>query len=368
MDLLPERSAESLCKWLKDHPEVEIISRDRGDDYIRGATAGAPQAVQVADRWHLLRNLRDALKGTVDRHHAEVQAAAREVGGAVAAAASPKESAEAESAPVAPPPSPRTEQQQVRRQRRQRLYEQVLDLHRQGVSRRAIADRLGIDRSTVKRFVEAGTFPERAGRYYRRRTDRFKDYLKQRWAQGCRNAAKLFEELRAQGYHGSYYSIRRQLLQWRRADFGSATEGSAGPAPKAGIERPSPRRVCWLLLKDDAELETQEQDFRDRLQDRCPELGGAAEVARRFRELVRARQADGWEEWLAQATAAGTAKELRAFAEGLKKDEPAVRAALQLDWSNGHVEGQVNRLKTIKRQMYGRANFDLLRQRVLQAS
>jgi transposase len=367
VDLLPERSAEALCAWLREHPEVEIISRDRGDDYIRGATAGAPQAVQVADRWHLLRNLRDALKGTVDRHHADVRAAAQEAVPVQGVVPPTKASAVADHppAPTAPPPSARTERQLVCRQRREQLYEQVLVLHGQGLSRRAIADRLGIYRSTVKRFVEAGTFPERASRRYVRRTDRFAEHLNQRWAEGCRNAAVLFEELKARGFSGSYYSVRRQLAAWRKADPGS--EEGCGPVTVAAarIERPSARRVSWLMLKDESDLETEEQAFLDRLRARCPELRAAGDLARGFAEMVQRRQEGSWDDWLAQATANDAAKELRSFAESLQKDEAAVRAALRLEWSNGQVEGQVNRLKLIKRQMFGRAKFDLLRQRVL---
>ena len=369
VDLLPERSAEALCEWLKDHPEVEIISRDRGDDYIQGASAGAPQAVQVADRWHLLRNLRDALQGAVDRHHAEVRAAAQEMVVGQPAPESTKEDTEAKFPPTdSPIVTPRTEQQQARRQRRERLYEEVLALHGQGFSDRAIANQLGIHRSTVKRFLETGTFPERAGRRYARRTDRFVDYLKQRWSEGCRNAAALFEELKEQGFHGSYYSVRRLLFGWRQGDNDASTGYRARPAVPEIVKRPSARRVSWLLLKADGELEEEEQRFLNRLQERCPELRAAGDLARQFREMVRQRQEGAWDDWVAQATASSAAKELRRFAEGLQKDEAAVRAALGSEWSNGQVEGQVNRLKTIKRQMFGRARFDLLRQRVLLAS
>lgn len=369
VDLLPERSAEALCDWLKEHPEVEVLSRDRADDYIRGATAGAPQAEQVADRWHLLRNLRDALKGTVDRHHADVQAAAKVVVASPPAALPDQEKADASppAAPVPPAAPPRTEGQPVRRQRRKQRYEQVLELHRQGLSHRAIADRLGMHRSTVKRFVAAGVFPERAGRRYARRTDSHADYLQQRWAEGCRNAAQLFIELKARGFGGSYYAVRRQLARWRKAE--PAGRGGARPnAPvPVGIERPSARRVSWLLLMDPADRKVEEQAFVDRLQARCPELSAAADLARDFRSMVRERREKDWKGWLARVTGAEAVKEVRAFAEGLKKDEAAVRAALRLKWSNGQVEGQVNRLKMIKRTMFGRAKFDLLRQRVLHA-
>lgn len=367
VDLLPERSADALCDWLQEHPEVEIISRDRADDYIRGATAGAPQAVQVADRWHLLRNLRDALKGTADRHHAAVQAAAEEMGTPPQELPATQSSTRAEPRPVAATDSSpqAAEPQPAGRSRREATYEQVLELHQQGLSCRTIACRLGLDRGTVRRYLNAGAFPERAGRRYARRTDRFAYHLKQRWAEGCRNAAQLFGELQARGFDGSYYAVRRQLACWRKAEPQTAAGNTVDSVHPSGIGRPSARRIAWLLVKEEADLEPEEQGFLERLQERCPELRAAAALGRAFATMVRERREDAWEAWLAQATAAEASKELRSFAEGLKKDEAAVRAALRLEWSNGQVEGQVNRLKTIKRQMYGRAKFDLLRKRVL---
>lgn len=367
VDLLPERSAEALSEWLKRHPEVEVISRDRADEYIRGANAGAPQAVQVADRWHLLRNLQDALKGTVDRHHAEIRAAARAI---VADTTDPVPGQTGLSGPPGPPETlastRQSERQKERRHRRERLYDEMLTLHREGISQRVIADRLGVHRSTVRRFVESGCFPERASRRSPRRTDFFIDYLKDRWAAGCRNAMRLYEELQARGYSGSYYSVRRQLAQWRS----TLAPGDDGQPPRpvpAVMGRPSARRISWLLLMDEADLEPQEHQFREQLEERCLDLRSAADQARAFRALVREHREAGWDAWLSEACSPASVKEIRGFAEGLKKDEAAVRAALRLEWSNGQVEGQVNRLKLIKRQMFGRAKFDLLRQRVLLA-
>jgi transposase len=254
VDLLPQRSADALCDWLKEHPEVEIIGRDRADDYIRGATDGATQAVQVADRWHLLRNLRDALKGAADRHHAAVQAAARGV--AAPPQDSPPAPAIAEAEPPASPaadlPAREDEPQQACRSRRLSTYEQVVQLHEERLSRRAIAARLGLARSTVKRYLEAGSFPERARRRYGRRTDRFADHLKQRWSEGYHNASQLFKELKERGYSGSYYTVRRQLACWRKAGACAPAANTSGAVRPSTIDRPSARRVSWLLLKEEA--------------------------------------------------------------------------------------------------------------------
>jgi transposase len=211
------------------------------------------------------------------------------------------------------------------------------------------------------------SFPERASRPSVRRTDGFAAYLKERWTAGCQNATQLYAELQARGFTGSYHSVRRQLAAWRSALPGASEEPLPRTVPTV-LKHPSARRVSWLLLLDEADLELQEQQFREQLQERCPELQRASQLAREFRKLVRLHEESGWDTWLSQARAPEAAKELRGFAEGLHKDEAAVRAALRLPWSNGQVEGQMNRLKMIKRQMYGRAKFDLLRQRVLLAS
>jgi transposase len=308
--------------------------------------------------------------GSILLAHANLQAVVREVvvRSPIAVADQEKTGPSPPSAPVPPAASPRTERQQVRRERREQRYEQPLELHRQGLPQRVIADLLGMHRSTVKRFIEAGVFPERAARRYARRTDQYTDYLKQRWAEGYRNAAHLFVDLKARGFHGSYYAVRRQLAVWRRAEPAEgAGAGPRTPVPIA-IERPSARPVSWLLLMDPAERKVEEQAFVDRLLDRCPELRAAADLARDFRSMVREQEDKEWQEWFERATSPQAVKEMRTFAVGLKKDETAVIAALRLDWSNVQVEGQVNRLKMIKRTMFGRAKFDLLRQRVLLAS
>jgi transposase len=294
IDLLPERSADALCAWLKDHPEVEIISRDRGDEMIRGATAGAPQATQVADRWHLMRNLRDALVGTVDRHRPEVRQAAQD-----AAAGQPIGPADDSKPPPAPDSIPQSAGPEssvagsASRARRLELYEQTLALHRQGLSVRAIVDRLKIHKDTVRGFLAADTFPERAERAYERGTDPHVEHLKRRWSEGCRNAAVLFQELRALGFIGSYYMVRRQLAVWRKAEPPASTQPTGSPSGLP-IGKLSSRRVTSLLLKEPTDHEPEERAFVETLTAGCPELKAAVETARTFtnQESPRPRQFD----------------------------------------------------------------------------
>ena len=368
VDLLPERSADALSQWLEAHPEVEIISRDRADDYIKGAQAGAPQAVQVADRWHLLRNLGDTLRRVVDRLASKIQQGLRAVCSSRSLPSSPEASG-----PLAPEdempdrrrPTRSEQRQQEDRQRRFERYRQVQELDQQGVAYCEIGRRLGLSRATVQRLAKAKSFPERASRHTLCDSDQIADYLKRRWDEGCRNAALLFEELKTQGFKGSYYMVYRCLVRWR-GRIRSAASSAASATPSR--LRLSPRQLVRLLLKSEPELNQARRELRDRLEAQDSDLHKAADLSRRFQEMMRERQAEALDDWFNQSQQETAPKELRSFGKGLQEDKAAVRAALSTPWSNGQVEGQVNRLKTLKRQMYGRANFDLLRKRFLLAA
>jgi transposase len=134
------------------------------------------------------------------------------------------------------------------------------------------------------------------------------------------------------------------------------------------MRRPSGRRVAWLLTRESAELSVVESAIIEKLLAGYPELATARKLAVQFVEMVRNRRADTLDSWIAEATASASPRDLQGFARGLLADSAAVRAALQLPWSNGQTEGHFNRLKALKRQMYGRASFDLLRIRVLNAA
>lgn len=366
VDLLPERSSESFSAWLEAHQGVEVISRDRGDYYIKGAGAGAPTAIQVTDRWHLLRNLRDAISRVVDQHLPEVQAAVRSLQHRTIGA--PTEQRNRGDEPPTPaelrPPTRSDELKRARRARRLERYEKVRELHREGVAHREIARRLGIHRSTVCQLAWAESFPERASRHYRRHTDPFLDYLRERWQAGCSNAAELYRGLREQGFQGSYDMVRRRVGRWRRRDAEKKNSLTNAKTP----QRPSSNRVAWLLLKSRGKRTRDESELFAALRQHSPALRTVADIGRGFRALVKRRRASALETWIERARSTGAPVELRRFARGLLDDLSAVRAALSLPWSNGQTEGHVNRLKLIKRQMYGRASFDLLRQRVLNAA
>ena len=363
VDLLAERSSESLSAWLKDHPGVQAISRDRAGCYAEGCKNGAPQAVQVADRFHLLLNLGEALVRLLDRHVGNVTAAAR-VAAETRGPPATREPQASELSPTVSDSSPITIT--AARERRLARYRQVMDLHVQGVSLREIGRRLGLHRSTVRRFVRAGQFPERATRSYGHLTDRFEASLRQRWAAGCHNARQLYREVRSQGFRGSYCAVRRCVGAWREPGEAGHTPGTKpNPKRRGAVTRPSSRRVAWMLLGEPEDRSDEDQQLVEALCGRSPEIERATSLAREFGRMVRDRRAPALDGWIARARGTGIPREMQRFAGGLLKDEAAVRAGLSLAWSNGQVEGQVNRLKLITRMMYGRGGFDLLRRRVL---
>ena len=367
--LLPDRSAESLSEWLKDHPGVEIVSRDRAGVYADGARQGVPNALQVADRFHLLKNGVEALERLVGRHYRQIQEAANKVQDQ----RTPQGSAQEE---VAPPIAAQTRVQREKAQRREKRlarYERIVELQGQGASISAIAETLCMSRRTVRRLLRAGEFIERAVAHPRfQPLDTFADYLHQRWEEGCHNAAQLWREIRARGFAGCQSALRPYLKGWRSeppAELGrQRRQLPNAPKPQAV---PSPRSTAWLLLgyastRDAAQLAFRSA-FVEELCAGCDEVKTGQRLVVDFFRIVRKRLGGELDGWLL-AVFESKVPELMGFASGLTRDKTAVMAALTVEWNNGQTEGQVNRLKFLKRRGFGRANFDLLQQRVLQPS
>lgn len=348
IELLPDRQWETLGDWLRAHPSVEIISRDRADCYARGAASGAPQATQVVDRFHLLQNLREALKRTADTMIHEVQAAAKEVAFAQVPCPSDRNTvagvlASTDTASNQSPCQSSTSTRTSSRSRRLEWYRQVHELHHRGESQRAIAGTLGLSRKTVRRMLSATTFPERAARPAHRNTDPYLDHLKRRWRDGCRNARVLFRELVERGFKGSEPAVRRTVAVWR---VSSGTDSGAGPnrhvSRSAMKKRPSSRQVSWLLFLPAGELDADERRLLDAIHRQAPPLVIAGELAREFRELVKSRQSERLSDWITRASGDSVPPDIRRFAQGLRADLPTMEASVKLPWSNGQVEGQVN--------------------------
>ena len=375
VDLLPDRTAATLATWLREHPGVEVITRDRSTEYIRGATLGAPQARQIADRFHLVGNLREALERLLDRNrsqfcgfelpHAGLTAGEQEV---VPAAGQRR-------------PAPRTATEstawQIRRAAKQVHYEQVRSRHAAGASIRSIAGQLGLSRGTVYRYLRSDSDPT-ATRIQSKpsRLDAFVPYLYARWQAGCDNGVQLWRELKQQGYPGSRKMVAVWVAQQRQTPAKTGPrqyqtpehrERKAQARQEQTQRAPSAKRLSYFLLRDPQELNLAERAAGQKLQELSADVAASYPLVQEFLQMVRKESGAQLEDWLAKV-AASSLEDLQSFAAGLARDKAAVLAGLVEDWSNGPVEGQVNRLKLKKREMYGRAKFDLLRRRVLDAA
>jgi transposase len=348
IDLLADRSAESTAAWLREHPGIEIVSRDRASLYAEAADTAAPHAVQVADRWHLLRNLGDALVGVLATHHSVMVEAAR------AACPKPEVVSEPEPKTVNGPTRAQRAKQQSR-ERRLNRYQSVLELMRKGMSQAAISRSMGVDRRTVRRWTRAGAFPERKQVHRTSSIEEYRRYLDQRWQDGCHNATQLWREMRGLGFRGMGSVVRH----WIQQHYGRKNRSRREPIPPKPPST-SPRQSAWQILKPTESTKA----YLDELFRRSPEIASSAELAREFFRIIRNRDLNAWPKWRESALHSP----LASFAKHLCRDEAALLAALKYKWSNGPVEGNVHRLKLIKRSMYGRAKFDLLRLRVLSAA
>jgi transposase len=368
--LLHDREANTLATWLRGHPEITVIARDRLKAYQDGARAGAPQATQVADRFHLLQNLAEALDQVFSAHGPALKAVSD------ARSRTPITQPDGRTALPVPPSTPTPQAQTRAAQRRARrlaTYTQVWTLHHQEWSPRLIAQHLGIGRMTVVRSLQAPTFPERKGRSETRQS-RLSPYTAEiltRWKAGCREARQRFQAIPRQGYTGSYPTVARYVQRLRQAQGLRPRARRPGQMLPRIVESPhrplTTRLATRLVLKWPEHRTNADTQLLAHLESQHHDFAGAIELAQDFCAIVRQRQAHRFDAWLARAAASGVAP-LRRFARGLCADYEAVKAGLRLPWSNGPVEGHINRLKMLKRQMFGRAKLDLLSRRFLCAA
>ncbi|MBA2732523.1 MAG: ISL3 family transposase, partial [Acidobacteria bacterium] len=342
IDLLPDRTADTLAHWLKAHSEIEIFSRDRSPAYADAARRGAPHAAQVADRWHLLKNLGELVERYFVRHHQLLTKAAIAVRAEHVAEQSEVElPVGAKATNLSYPEKPVTA-------RRQQLFDAIKELQSQDKSLRRIARELKVARNTVRRYISCETAPPHAAGAGRPSSVLpFAGYLQQRWRAGEHIAFRLWQEITAQGFAGEVDAVQRFVRGWRKTRVGQV----ACPVTTRGL---SPRRAAKLLLRRDAAGKEWEQTYLSKLCQISPPVKVLQQLGHDFQSMVKERRADLFDDWL-KRVAASRIEDLQNWAQGLLADEAAVRNALSSVWSNGQVEGQVNRLKMIKRQMYGRA-------------
>jgi transposase len=373
IDLLPGRDGETLKQWLRDHPGVEVFSRDRASAYASAASDVAPQAIQVADRWHLLKNVREMLERFFEAHRGEIKvvsAALTQPQTPQVPATDPfgteKPGARTDEQPAPPPLAEPTVQDSASPTGRQERFEEVRRRHAEGQSIRLIAQEMGLSRGTARRYLRQDHCPDwRPGQARRTTLDRFREWVDEQILAGHQEATELHRGLTAKGYGGSYDSVRRFVTK-RLAALGKKRQRRNAAQPRSP-PAPSARELSFGVLRVEKKRTADQKARMAVLREMGGEFVEVLSLAEEFIGMVRKERPTTLAEWLSKAEASRSAP-LRGFAQGVRQDEKAVSAAMTEPWSNGPVEGQVNRLKTIKRQMYGRAGFALLRRRVLHAN
>jgi len=356
IDLLPGRDGAAVEGWLKAHPGVEVVTRDRWAACANAATAGAPQATQVADRFHLLTNLREVVERVIARFHPLIRAA-------VAAVPLP-------ASPPAPttepsPPSARQQARLAKQQARTVRRERVRALRGEGFSVREIARHLRMSPKTVigcLRNADDDRPHGNRGRRGRTEVDAYRAEIETWAAAGGANTAELHRDLTAKGCRARYDAVRRFATRLIGSSGRPGRRPPSTPRPTPTAETPSPRKLSFQFACPKA-ADGDEPPLLERVRSAIPDLDAALDLAAEFAGMVRKTVVTPLPAWIAAALASGV-PELVGFANGLRSDAAAVQAALTTEWSNGPVEGQVNRLKAIKRAMYGRAGMKLLRARV----
>jgi transposase len=348
VDVLPDREADTFAAWLTEHPGVQVICRDRGGAYADAARVAAPGALQVADRWHLWHNLGEAVDKEVARHRACLP----EPPAPVRAEGEQERAEETATALASAYAASHIQAQQIRER-----YRAVRVLLEQGKNMQAIARQLHLAYNSVRKYAHAETLDALLGRAWEHHEtilDDFKPYLHQRLYEGKHSDAELYREIKQQGYRGGYGTVSGYLRLVRKAGF----------TPPAALAPPKVREVAGWIMSPPGALSEDNQQRLGAVLARCPELDATLSHVRAFADMLTTLRGDRLRPWLAQVYH-DTLPGLHSFANGIDRDRPAVIAGLTLPYSSGAVEGHVNRIKMIKRQMYGRAGFPLLRKRVL---
>ncbi|KMO96053.1 ISL3 family transposase [Streptomyces roseus] len=332
VDVLPDRETSTVTAWLQEHPGAEIICRDRLMAFTKAIRQAAPDALEVADRWHLLQNLSTAVEKTCRRHR-----------GCLRQSAGP-----GTSPPLAAPETP------LLGRIRQR-HAEVNELAATGLPLSAIGRLLRLDRKTVRRYRNKDLEDLLASAQDRGHgvLDPYMEHIQQRFHAGCTSPMRLYREVLDLGYTGGYHVVHRYVVTIRK--------GIAAPARSITTR---PRDITSWIMRPEESLSTSDMARLDAVRSACPEIALACDLAREFTDMLRQRRGHLLRDWIQKAELGGP-DTIGIFAASIRQDLHAVTAGLTLPYSSGIIEGHVNRIKTIKRQMYGRASFALLRARIL---
>jgi transposase len=333
--LLPDRESATVEAWLADHQEVRILARDRGGGYGEATSRAAPRVLQVADRWHLMENASAAFLDAVRKSMRAIRTAI----GATS---------------IDPDLLTRAERLQYEGYlRREEANAAIMGLSKEGLAIKEIVHRTGHSRGLIRQVLRG------------QRTDMFRvrentldvhlPFLDAQWADGCHNGAELWRRLKGKGFRGSLRVVSEWATRRRRADRVSLQQ----------LQKvPSARTIARLMTMARDHLSKADSVTVAALEAGVPALVEARQLVERFHMMIRQKDEADLHSWIADASASLIAS----FAKGIDKDVAAVRAAIATSWSNGQTEGQITRLKLVKRQMYGRGKIDLLQARLIGAA
>ena len=368
IDLLPDRSPDTIATWLAAHPTIEIIARDRSGGFTDGATRGAPQATQVADRFHLLGNLRDAL----ERFFLHKRQVLNQTAQALIEQARARTDAQPAPHGIGTGRTRVSEAASLERHAAVvELYHAMHGLRSKNVDIANIARQLGVSRRTVYRYLRMPEPPSRKQPHVGQvsRIEPYKPYIVERWNDGCRSARQIYREMTAQGYRYGESSVQRYVHQLR-LETGTRNKFRRTQPTQHYIVDGERRRpltagqLAWVCLTRPQHRQPWQTTYLTYLCQVDATIARTYTQAHVFADMARQLQGDHLDQWLDNVQTTGV-PELRAFAAGVQKDYAAVKAGLTLAYSNGQTEAQIQRLKLLKRQMFGKASFALLRTRVL---
>ena len=353
VDILEDRSVESAAKWLRDRPSIEVVSRDRCGLYAQATREGAPQAQQVADRFHLVQNLRSAIEE-------QMSLSGRATGRAIL----PEDA-------IVDAATHRRRARLAHKQSRQEIFDMLHALHRDGLSYSDIARRTGYGRRSVAKWLKFEAPPDRRRAALKPTSPwYFETFLAQCWKDGNRCGRHLFHDVKQRGYTGSFANLERLLGAWRRAERGQTDEVPPTALKSEPVRDPetghaiSPVVAAALCVKPRGLLTERQAKKVDALKQGSDAFAEMRRLAMRFNGILRGKRSAPLDAWIDDAIDSEIIPIMR-FARVLRRDIDAVNNAIELPWSNGQAEGQINRLKTLKRAMYGRAGPELLRARML---
>lgn len=349
LDLLPDREEGSLRKWLREHPGIKVMTRDRYSNFQKAITAEAPQALQVTDRWHLLKNLGEAVQKLMVKQYSTINTTMADL---------QQQDKIKESVSVHPLLKVDASHDVLDDKIRIKRFNQLKQLQGKGYSIRAMARHLGMHRQTVKKYLDMESLPRKSigtGNV----VEQYFLYIKKRMGEEPGLLLKtLWCELKEQGYPGAYSTLADALKYYNIRIRKKAVLTRKLPTRAGALFKPSTAAILFISGTD--KLGFAQRKSIEGICKASETLKEAWRLSQSFRRMMVDKSGtSNLKQWIDQSIKSGIS-EMASFAKGLLTDYRAIENALSLNWSNGPVEGNVNRLKMIKRQMYGRAGFNYL--------